>query len=103
MSDELQEKLREIGLDLAAADEPEIGSCEADARDAERYRALAAAVGDERIWVYENGFTLDGQVVGSLGLEALAEKLLAEQQLDTLRQQRPSYRGPREHAPDDIR
>jgi hypothetical protein len=53
---------------------------EALERDAARYRALADAIGDERIWVYENGFREDQYIVGSLGLEALAETLIAEQE-----------------------
>jgi hypothetical protein len=47
--------------------------------DAKRYRALTDAIGDERIWVYENGFKEDQYIVGSLGLEVLSEELIVEQ------------------------
>lgn len=51
--------------------------------DAQRYRALSCAIGDERIWVYENGFREDEYIVGSLGLEALCWRLQGEQSAAT--------------------
>jgi hypothetical protein len=76
----------QLAVQLFAIDATEEGSDETvrmtlDAllRDAKRYRALTDAIGDERIWVYENGFKEDQYIVGSLGLEVLSEELIVEQ------------------------
>lgn len=47
-------------------------------RDAERYRALEAAVASSRVWLYENGFRLFGDDF-VLDLESLSDRLITEQ------------------------
>jgi hypothetical protein len=49
-------------------------------RDAQRYRALVDAVARRRIWAYENGFTIDRYINTRADFEALAEKLVTEQE-----------------------